>query len=436
MYMVITDRFANGRTDNDMDADLGNVMGYHGGDFAGLTDRLSYLADLGVNTIWLTPIVQQVPSPVGEPPGHWAFHGYWAEHFDRLEPRLGTDEELSQLLGEAHEQNLEVILDVVLNHSGYGSHFASDSSWVRSEATDSCPQSGATDLDRCLYGLPDFRTEDPSVREQLITWQAHWFDAFAFDGLRADTVKHVETSVWLAFLSRLRDLRGNSTLFALGESWGTTPSNPEEPLLGDGLFDAMYDFEFSQQLEGWLNFRMRSEALAHHLQIRNERAANRYVHYLNTHDTPTFVGLLETPEAYPLALALLLTSNGIPLLYYGDELGRPGGEWPHNRPDMPWHLVGEQNELLSLTRSLIEVRGEHPALRSGTFEIVTAVRGLLAVRRSHGQDSIIVALNRGPEAETLRCPSESSCSPILTLNARIEGENALLEPFGAVVIED
>jgi len=434
--MIITDRFANGRTDNDIDTDPSNVMGYHGGDFVGLDGRLSYLADLGVNTIWLTPIVQQIEAPVGEPPGHWAFHGYWAEHFDRLEPRLGTEQELTQLLEHAHQQGLQVILDVVLNHSGYGSHFAADSTWVRSEATGSCPQTGATDLDRCLYGLPDFRTENPTVRQQLIDWQSRWFAEFEFDGLRADTVKHVETSVWLEFLSRVRGLRGESELFALGESWGTTPSSAEEPLLGDGLFDAMYDFEFSQQLEGWLNFRMRSEALAHHLQNRSERAAGRYVHYLNTHDTATFASLLETPEAYPLALTLLLTSNGIPLLYYGDEIGRVGGEWPHNRPDMAWDQLGLQNNLWELTRRLIEVRGEHPALRSGTFEVVSAIRGLLAVRRSHGQDSVIVALNRGPEVETLQCPSGSSCSPILTLNARIEGENAVLEPFGAVVIED
>ena len=439
LYMVIVDRFENGDSCNDGVVEPGNPGGFHGGDFAGLSSRLGYIASLGVNTVWMNPIVEQIGHPMSGSFDHWGFHGYWAEHFDRLEPRLGTRDELRHLLDTAHEAGIEVILDVVLNHPGYGSHFVTDEGWVRSTDTGTCPGPEATDINQCLFGLPDFRTEDPTVAEQLVAWQTAWFADLPFDGLRADTVKHIENELWATFLASVRTtaVEGAENFFALGESWGTVP-RLDEPLLAPDLFDALYDFDFSELVESYLNGRMRTEAFAHHLSQRNDAAIGRYVHYLNTHDTATFFTRLDDPAAYPLAMTLLLTSSGIPLLYYGDELNRAGGEWPDNRPDMPWERVGApEPTVLESVRSLTGIRAAHPALSRGRLEVREARDGLLVMVRHLDYETLVVAVNRGPNEQEVPCGAENSrCEPLFCLGCQSREQILSLEPYGAAVWEE
>ena len=437
--MVIVDRFENGDPANDGVVEPENPGGFHGGDFAGLTARMGYIAALGVNTVWMSPIVEQIAHPMGGSFDHWGFHGYWAESFDRLEARLGTPDELEQLLETAHSMEVEVILDVVLNHPGYGSHFVDDDSWVRSTEAGTCPESGANAINQCLYGLPDFRTEDQAVAAQLVAWQTAWFADYSFDGLRADTVKHIESELWATYLSSVRGAAksGAEDFFALGESWGTVP-RVDEPLLSEELFDALYDFDFSQLVDSYLNGRMRSEAFAHHLSVRNGPAIGRYVHYLNTHDTETFYARLDDSAAYPLAITLLLTSAGIPLLYYGDELSRPGGEWPENRPDMPWENIDRpESTVFELVGTLTSLRSQHPALSRGSLEVREARDGLIVMVRESELERLIVAVNRGPAEEEIPCGLENSrCEPLFCLGCQSREQILRLRPNGAAVWEE
>ena len=439
LYMVIVDRFENGDLSNDGIVEPDNPGGFHGGDFAGLSARMGYIASLGVNTVWMNPIVEQIPHPMGGSFDHWGFHGYWAEHFDRIEPRLGTRDELRTLLDTAHDNGVEVILDVVLNHTGYGSRFVTDTRWVRSTETGTCPGSEATDIDQCLFGLPDFRTEDPVIAGQLVAWQTAWFSDFPFDGLRADTVKHIENELWATFLASVRrSVMGEAdNFFALGESWGTVPRG-DEPLLHNTLFDALYDFDFNELVESFLNGRMRTEAFAHHMTQRNDAAIARYVHYLNTHDSTSFYSRLDDPAAYPLAMTLLLTSSGIPLLYYGDELSRRGGEWPDNRPDMPWERVdAPESTVLQLVRTLTAIRAAHPALTRGSLDVREARDGLLIMVRQSDDETLVVAINRGPREEEYPCGTENSrCEPLFCLGCQSLEQFLRLEPYGAAVWEE
>ena len=432
LYMVITDRFENGDPSNDGVSDPSGVLAFHGGDFAGLAGRVGYLAELGVTTVWMTPIVEQIGHPVGgeDHPPHWGYHGYWAEHFDRLEPRLGSEADLTRLLAAAHGVGLEVVLDVVINHSGYGSHFADDRSWSRVCSGQS------DDLTMCLFGLPDLLTEDPTVAEQVIAWQLDWITRFDFDGIRADTVKHVERTVWRELLARVRAVRGDRPPLLLGESWGTAPTTADEPLLSDGMFNALYDFEFSGLVEGYLNGRLRPVAFAHHLAQRNDPAIGRYVHYLNTHDTDTMVSLLNTAEAYDVALVLLLTSAGMPLLYYGDEIARRGGSWPNNRPDMDWASVDGGHPALGLVRELTRLRRAHPALSRGRFETVQVEDGLLVFAREWQGERVLVGVNRGPDAASIECDNELGCQPLFCDGCGVEDDTVVLAPWGAVVIDE
>ncbi|MBN1947919.1 MAG: hypothetical protein JW797_19790 [Bradymonadales bacterium] len=441
LYMVIPDRFDNGDPSNDGEsADREQVGAFHGGDLAGLTGRIPYLVDLGINTLWITPIVKQIERPVNEGIDfdHWPFHGYWAEDFENLEPRLGTPTELARLLQTAHQQGVSVLLDVVLNHPGYHSHWTADPAWTRSTEAGTCVEGDHDLLTMCLMGLPDFRTEDPAVAAPIVEWQAAWFANFPFDGLRADTVKHVDLEVWRAFLERVRQtaLTGAPSFFTLGEYWGSTPSQ-DDPYLAEGMFDAFFDFEFYELVEGFLNGRLRAVAMGHHLNRRNQAALGRYVHFLNTHDTPTMTDRLEDPRAYELGLVFLFTVGGIPMLYYGDELGRHGGDWPHNRPDMPWQMLADREATpWVLTRNLIALRKAHRALTRGTLEVLQAEDGLLVLERSYEGERLVVIYNRGPEDETLACADlAASCELLLCHRCLTEGGVSLtVQPFGAAIL--
>jgi len=433
VYLALTDRFENGDSGNDEVVDLASPLAYHGGDFAGMARRLNYLAELGVTTLWMSPFVEQIDHPVGEEAPHWGFHGYWAEHFDRVEPRFGSEEELAALLDAAHALGLEVIADIVINHPGYGSHFVNEAGWVRSTEAGSCPDEGATDIDMCLFGLPDFRTEDPAVASALSTWQSAWFARLPLDGLRADTVKHVEDDVWRAFLSLAREAateRGD--LWTLGESWGTAPGD-ETRWLAPDLFDAVFDFEFADLVESFLNGRMRAAAFGHHMNRRNDAAIGRYVHYLNTHDTAGFIDRLDDADAYPAALALLLTSAGVPLLYYGDELGRVGGEWPANRPDMDWTALDDIGATpFRLTQQLIALRRDHPALRRGRLELMHADEDLVVMARESPEERVVIAMNRGEQPVWLDC---GACSMLVVHNAEPRASTVTLDEFGFAIYQ-
>ena len=176
LYFVLIDRFADGDPSNNAHADKRNPGAYHGGDLKGLTQQLDEIASLGVTAIWINPVVKQIDKPVWAqgPPGsgwesgfeHWPFHGYWADDFNRLEPHFGSEADLKAFVAAAHARGLKVLLDVVYNHVGYGSHYLTDPTtrnWFHERPVD-C---GADPIVCQVGGLPDLRTELPEVREFL-----------------------------------------------------------------------------------------------------------------------------------------------------------------------------------------------------------------------------------------------------------------------------
>ena len=194
IYFMVTDRFFDGDSSNNAangaeTADENPGL-YHGGDFKGVTDKLDYLKELGVNTIWITPIVENVKGVTvgdgtGEVPFYAGYHGYWASDFEKLNPALGTEAEFETLISTAHEKGMKVMVDVVVNHAGYGM-----------EETDKFPGMlrNKADVDEKNHelggyqaGLPDFLTELPEVRDKIINWQVEWAKK-GVDFFRVDTV--------------------------------------------------------------------------------------------------------------------------------------------------------------------------------------------------------------------------------------------------------
>lgn len=226
IYFMLTDRFYNGDPSNDNPyhqdyAGAVNQAGvYKGGDFKGVTAKLDYLKQLGVTSIWVTPIVDNIPQDVSTEAGkeYYAYHGYWADDFEKLNPHLGTLDDFHELIDQAAERGINIIVDVVLNHSGYGTE-DKFTGMVRTPEEDK-----GDDIQGSQSGLPDFKTEDAAVREQLVAWQTAWLEKsttakgnriYAF---RVDTVKHVDDTTWQYFKNELA--LKDADFHLVGESWG------------------------------------------------------------------------------------------------------------------------------------------------------------------------------------------------------------------------
>jgi alpha-amylase len=418
LYLVIVDRFENGDPRNDRDVDPSAPGAYHGGDLRGLRGRLPELRRLGVDVLLLTPIVDNIDRPVmggGFP--DWGYHGYWAQDFGRVDEHLGSEADLVALVDEAHRLGMRVLLDVVLNHPGYGSRWERDPAWTRSTSRGDC---GRTPETECLHGLPDFRTEDPRVANAILSWQLDWVRRSGADGVRLDAARHVGEDVIARFVAELRAIRPGALV--LSEHWGTAPGSPEAAR-ALGHADATFDFSFADAALAFATGRAGAAAFASYLERRGDAA--RFVTFLGTHDTPGFLHRAGGDrDALLLGLVAMSTVPGLPLLYYGDEIGRAGGEWPANRSDMPW---ADDDGVL---RGKVEKLGAARRGLAGPIRILARDGALLVFAR--GEDAI-VAINAGVG------PASAALGPgwreRLGWGASIEGERLVVPARSAGIFK-
>ncbi len=406
LYFVVLDRFADGDSRNNRQVNPKAKGTFHGGDLAGLRARLDEIAALGATAIWITPVVDQIDGFVtGAGFPDWGYHGYWADDFSRIDPRFGTEAELKALVDDAHARGMKVVLDVVYNHAGYDSKYVTDprtSSWLRLGAA--C---GQDDLTLCVSGLPDFKTEQPEVADFVMKSQIERAKRIGLDGFRLDTVKHIDHPFWKDHRRRTREQVAKD-FFLIGEVWGGDAKSLDPWFAGDEM-DAGLDFSFQGSVVGWLQGRGRTVAFDRYLKSREGVRQGYFLsQYLSSHDVKGALSILEGDrELFRLAALLQLTTGGIPTIYYGEEVGRPGGDWPDNRSDMPWGDRSIQpgaglprdEALREDYRRLIAIRRAHPALRRAPHTGVASDGDLLVfLRRDEASgDAVVVAVNRGAE---------------------------------------
>jgi alpha-amylase len=441
IYFVLVDRFADGDLSNDAGADPKAPGTFHGGDLKGLLEQLDEIASLGATAIWVNPLVKNIDGhvdKVGFP--DWAYHGYWADDFTRLDPRFGTAEDLAALVEACHARGVKVLLDVVYNHCGYGSHYLTDpktKDWVRNPALGQC---GTDDVTSCVGGLPDFRTERPEVARFLLDAQLGWAKRSGVDGFRLDTVKHVGHDFWKEHRKRTRAELGKD-FFLLGEVWGGD-GEVLDPWFEPDEMDAGFDFGFQGSVIAFLQGRGRTIAFNRYLERRKARPGHFLAHYLSDHDVTGALHQLGGDLAlFRLAAVLQLTSWGIPVIYYGEEVARPGGKWPDNRSDMPWGardvLPGKgrpRDEALRADyQKLIAIRRAHPALSRGSHTGLSTDGDLYVFQRRDSGDAVVVAVNRGaaPAKATFAAPAEWGAAPVSDL---LDG-SAVQRAGGSVTIE-
>jgi alpha-amylase len=428
LYFVLIDRFADGDPTNNQRVDRRNPGGWHGGDLKGLTQQLDELKDLGVTALWINPVqlqqahgqMAQAPAKMGLPEfRHEGFHGYWIDDFERMEPRFGTEADLKNLVDQAHRRGIKVLLDVVYNHTGYTSSYAerktaSGVGWIRI-GEGNCEVDPIT---CAVGGLPDLRTEIPEVRDHVLAANITLARRAGVDGFRLDTYKHLSSEFWAEHRKRTRAELGKD-FFLLAEYWGGTA----EAL--DGFFerdevDSGFDFSFKGSCEGWVTGRGRSVAYAAYLRSRHAvRKGYVLAHYLSSHDEPMALGNMGGDrERFRVCAALQMSSLGMPVIYYGEEVARGGHEWPLNRNDMPWGAqdilpgqgVARDEAMRAFYKQLIQIRKERPALRRGDYQLLMQPQdaALAFARRDAGSGDVVVVLaNRDdqPVAADIAAPA-------------------------------
>ena len=436
IYFAVTDRFFDGdKSNNDAygvgDYDTSDKGGssYHGGDFAGLNEKLDYLKDLGVNTIWITPIVENITDdqPDAETGMHtYGYHGYWASDFTKLNKHLGTEEEFAALIEAAHSRGMKLMVDVVLNHAGYGTenYFNNilkdeDGNTIKMLRDSSNTVSG-DDKQDALSDLPDFVTEDAEVRNQLIKWQTDWMEKYKIDYYRVDTVKHVDSTTWSAFKNSLTEV--NPDFKMIGEYSGAGYANTAGEL-GTGSMDALLDFDFNDFAKDFVGGKI--STVENSLLKRNAALNNTATmgNFLNNHDDDTLQELLvkksgfSEEEAYNLmkvAATLQITAKGQPIIYYGDELGQAGAnDWPYqtNRRDFDWKELEAQkadsNSIYNHYKTMLSIRNAYTdvfARGSRTSVLSSDEGGYDVIARSYGDTTLYVGMNINEKATVVTIP--------------------------------
>ena len=445
IYFAVTDRFFDGDASNNDAYGVGDYntgekggSSYHGGDFAGLNQKLDYLKDLGVNTIWITPIVENITEDQHDnktDTATYGYHGYWASDFTKLNKHLGTEQQFKALLDAAHSKGMKIMVDVVLNHAGYGTEKYFNSILTDADGNsismirDSNNTISGDDKYDSLSDLPDFVTENKAVTDQLVTWQTEWMSKYSIDYYRVDTVKHVETTTWEAFKNSLTKV--NPDFKMIGEYSGAGYANNAGEL-GTGSMDALLDFDFNDFAQKFVTGDI--SGVESSLQKRNGAINNTATmgSFLSSHDEDSLQyklvneSKLSEEEAYNLmkvAATLQITAKGQPVLYYGEEIGQGGANnWPYqtNRRDFDWTELEKQkadsNSIYNHYKTMLAIRNTYTdVFARGSRSTVAAsdAEGYEVISRSYGNSTLYVGMNVKEAEKEVVIPVAESAGTVL-----------------------
>lgn len=431
IYFIVTDRFCDGDPANNEGVDKDDPFKYHGGDFTGIIEKIPYLQDLGITALWITPVYLSI----GRYHGGDGYHGYWALDFEKIDPHLyserldmaeGSKKYLRQLVERLHESDIKVILDMVVNHTGYHNDTYRDypdkkigEDWFnRGHEGDVVKGS--------LCGLPDLNHSRVDVVDYFVSNILEWIWETGIDGIRMDTVKHVERAFWHFFKSYIRGKYRDITLIGEDLEYDVHSISQYQK---NHDFDTLFDFPLCSQIKEAFIYnnsmaciakpRLNEDEVRGVLdQDRCYTNANRLVTLLDNHDLDKrfmteildFYGHWDRDLAvkiFRLALSFLFTTRGIPQIYYGTEVGLEGCRDPDNRRDMPWEIFGsslqprkrwgDEREIFNHMKKLIKIRRENEALANGYLFTLFSDQFIYAFMREFRGNTVITVVNNGLE---------------------------------------
>ena len=458
LYFLLTDRFQNGDKTNDVNygrtEKAAVLRGFEGGDLRGIIQKIddNYFSDLGINAIWMTPLVEQIHGATNEGTGNtYGFHGYWAKDWTNLDSNFGTKADLKELVEKAHKKGIRIVLDAVINHTGPVTPIdpVYPNSWVRTSPQ--CKYNNYENTTACtlVANLPDILTESDlpaELPQQLVEkwkkegryeiemqslnnffartgypkapkyyimkWLADYVEEFGIDGYRIDTVKHTNEDVWKDFQKVCQEsfdiykrnnpskVLDNNLFFTVGEVYGYGISQKQIYNFGDKKVNY-----YQNGIKSLINFDFKGDANKSYEDIfsnyskllHSDLNGKTVMNYLTSHDdgSPFDKNRKRTYEA----ATKLLLAPGISQIYYGDESARTltvsGAEGDANlRSNMNWSDVkynsGTQ-KLLEHYQKLGKFRANHPAIGAGVHQMISS--NPYWFTRTFNTDNVLIGLD-------------------------------------------
>ncbi|TXD51923.1 MULTISPECIES: alpha-amylase family glycosyl hydrolase [unclassified Polaribacter] len=460
IYFLLTDRFNNGDKSNDINFErtekTGVLRGFKGGDIKGITQKIKegYFTDLGINAIWMTPVVEQIHGVTDEGTGFsYGYHGYWTKDWTKIDPNFGTKEDLKELVDAAHKNGIRVLLDAVINHTGPVTEKDTvwPTDWVRTTPTCSHKDYKSTVTCTLVENLPDIRTESNEAvklppqlvakwkaegryeqelkelddffaktghprapRFYIMKWLTDYITEFGIDGYRVDTVKHTEEYVWQEFKTLCEatfaeykknnpeKVLDNNDFYLVGEVYNYAISQGKYFDLDDKqvnyfhkAFNSLINFEIK-----WNAKQMAANAVfVKYDSLLNTELKNYGVlNYMTSHDDGNpFDKNREIP--YETATMLLLTP-GTSQVYYGDESARDltidGAVGDATlRSFMNWDEISNHKntkQILNHWQKLGQFRANHPSVGAGKHQFISEDNGLV-FSRVRNKDQVVVGIH-------------------------------------------
>jgi glycosidase len=444
MYSIMIDRFKNGDTTNDRPVKHDSLFAranWQGGDLRGVIQKLDdgYFDSLGVNVLWLSPVNRSTDSAFQEypPPRRYysGYHGYWTAHHEELESRFGSMQDLKQLVAKAHSRGMKVLLDFVGHHT-HIEHpfFQQHPEWFGALLLpDGRKNLRLWDEQRLTTWfepyLPSF---DFSKREALAAMTDNalwWLKQTGIDGFRHDAVKHVPNEFWRELTRKIKsqiEIPEKRKIFQIGETFGGYEL--VKSYVGNGQLDAQFNFNlYDAAVYAFASPKGDFNALAAELERTNRvySTSNVMGNIMDSHDKVRFMAFAEGDIAFDenaaerawrnppevndkksyqklgLYQAYLQTIPGVPVVYYGDEIGMTGAADPDNRRMMRFGNETNEDEKKSFaeTRRWIQYRNEHSALRYGDFQTLYVSKDVIVYLRADLNERLAVAINKSESAE-------------------------------------
>ena len=460
IYFLLTDRFNNGDTTNDINFDrtkeTGKLRGFEGGDIKGITKKIKegYFTKLGINAIWMTPIVEQIHGSVDEGTGlSYGFHGYWTRDWSKIDPNFGTKEDLKELVAIAHKNGIRILLDAVINHTGpvTDKDPVWPNDWVRTGPQCSYDNYENTISCTLVKNLPDIKTEsDESValppelitkwkaegryeqevkeleeffartghprapRFYIMKWLTDYITEFGIDGYRVDTVKHTEDYVWREFRvecdfafakykkNNAEKVLDNNNFYLVGEVYNYGISDEKAFNFGnkkvnyfDKAFNSLINFEIK-----WDAKKMSEKDVfkKYDTILQNDLKSYGVLNYMTSHDDGQPFDK-ERKMPYKTATMLFLTP-GTSQVYYGDESARnliiEGAVGDAAlRSFMNWDDINNNTKtknILNYWQKLGQFRANHMAVGAGKHEFISEKKGLV-FSRVRNDDKVVIGLD-------------------------------------------
>lgn len=392
VYFALVDRFADGMEDSAESIDPADLQAWHGGDLVGVQAHLPHLAEMGVSTLWLSPVFHSRQDKFH---GHGAFHGYWVENLDGVEARFGGDDALVSLAEAAEAHGISLVLDMVYNHVSFDSEMlTTHPDWFHPPQTIVDWNDPVQLVTHQVHGLPDLAQENDAVYHYLLGRSLHWARLTDAAGIRVDAVRHLPPEFLHRISADLRSHQG-ADFWILGEDFQGDPVQLSQSMR-DGGFDAMFDFPLRYAMVDVFCQDAHPGRLAGVLSLdRLYDNPHGLVTFLDNHDLPRIASECGG-ERRRVANALLwmFSVRGIPSITYGTEWLLTGAAEPENRESIDWSVEPVLAEGIAM---LQQMRAAHPVLLDGIRVIEHLDEHQLRISKATPEETATIVINRGSQ---------------------------------------